>query len=297
MLIIDETLVRCLLDSQFPQWKDLPVRAVATSGWDNRTFHLGEHMLVRLPSHADYALQVEKEQHWLPLLRTHLPLSIPEPLAQGRPEHGYSWTWSVYRWIRGETISSVTITDWHDMAVSLAGFLRALQAIDAANGPEAGVHSFWRGGSLQVYDAETRRALETLEGTINTRVVREIWEAALATSWNAAPVWVHGDISAGNLLMQDGHLAAVIDFGQLAVGDPACDLAVAWTLFPEESRAVFRQCLGYDRGTWLRAQAWALWKAMMYIVNEQTDMNFEARKALVTIESIVKDYRKGDCFQ
>ncbi|KTC95845.1 aminoglycoside phosphotransferase [Legionella geestiana] len=290
---INETLVQSLIDTQFPQWKDLPVRAVSTSGWDNRTFHLGEHMLVRLPSREDYALQVDKEQRWLPVLAPHLPLAIPVPLAQGQPGHGYPWKWSVYRWISGETVASSRIADWDDLAIRLAGFLRAMQAIDAAKGPVAGLHSFWRGGALRIYDAETRRALDALEGTIDTLAAREIWEAALETQWHGAPVWVHGDISAGNLLMRDGHLAGVIDFGQLAVGDPACDLAVSWTLFQGKNREAFRQHLDYDRGTWLRGQAWALWKAMMYIINQQTSMNYESKKALVTIEAIVADFQRG----
>jgi aminoglycoside phosphotransferase (APT) family kinase protein len=151
-LIINETLVHRLVATQFPQWNNLPVRPVAVSGWDNRTFHLGEQMLVRLPSAAHYAAQVEKEQQWLPILAPLLPLPIPVPLAMGEPAEGYPWKWSIYRWLEGEAATSGNIADLSDFAVSLAQFLTALQRIDATGGPQSGPHSFYRGGALATYD-------------------------------------------------------------------------------------------------------------------------------------------------
>jgi aminoglycoside phosphotransferase (APT) family kinase protein len=177
--MIDERLVHRLVATQFPQWADLLIRPVLVSGWDNRTFHLGEHMLVRLPSAEDYALQVEKEQRFLPYLAPLLPLAIPVPLGLGVPAKDYPWPWSVYAWLPGETVASGQIQSLNDFAVSLANFLLAFQGIDAAGGPKPGLHSFGRGGSLSIYDAETKQAIEKLIGKINVTAATEVWELAL----------------------------------------------------------------------------------------------------------------------
>jgi aminoglycoside phosphotransferase (APT) family kinase protein len=260
---IDASLVRRLVSTQFPQWAHLPIRPVELGGWDNRTFHLGERMTVRLPSAAAYALQVEKEHHWLPRLAPHLPLPIPVPLAMGQPADGYPWHWSVYRWLDGEVASIECIADLRQFAIDLAEFLVALYRIDATGGPPPGPQNFYRGGSLTVYDDETRQAIAALEGAIDTKAATAVWEAALAATWRGSPVWVHGDVAAGNLLVRDGRLSAVIDFGTSGVGDPACDLAIAWTLLAGESRETFRAALPLDDGTWTRGRGWTLWKALI----------------------------------
>lgn len=289
---LNVSLVRCLVDHQFPEWKGLPILPVAMSGWDNRTFHLGESMLVRMPSAEEYALQVEKEHKWLPKLAPHLPLSIPIPLAMGEPGDGYPWKWSIYRWLEGESAASANIMDLSDFASHLAKFLRALQRIDASHGPEPGLHSFYRGGSLSVYDAETRRATEVLKGKIDVDAVIDVWESALRTTWDKEPVWVHGDVSAGNLLVKDGILSAVIDFGQLAVGDPACDLAIAWTFFEGKSRKVFRDGLKLDDATWARGRAWTLWKAIVVAADFTNPNNAESRKCWGIIDEVLEEHKR-----
>jgi aminoglycoside phosphotransferase (APT) family kinase protein len=218
-------------------------------------------MLVRLPSAREYAAQVDKEQQWLPRLAPQLPLAIPRVLAIGVPAMDYPWRWSVYRWIDGEQPTHERIADRRAFAASLASFLRALQRIDTAGGPAAGRHNFYRGGPLSTYDEQTRQAIAALTNRIDTAAATLVWEKAMATSWQRAPVWIHGDVSAGNLLVQEGRLSAVIDFGNLGIGDPACDLSIAWTLLDQESRDVFRNELALDDGAWLRGRAWALWKA------------------------------------
>ena len=265
---IDTALVGQLLAAQFPRWADLDLRGVEKDGWDNRTFRLGEGMTVRLPSDGVYAGQVEKEQRWLPRLAPHLPLPIPEPLAMGAPGEGYLWHWSVYRWLNGENATAQNITDLPQFAISLARFLNALQQIDPAEGPPPGPHNFFRGGALTTYDAETRDALSALRGRIDTDAASAVWEAALQAEWQGVPVWLHGDVSSGNLLVEDGRLCAVIDFGCLAVGDPACDLTIAWTLFSGESRAEFRATLSADEASWARARGWAIWKGAITLVKQ-----------------------------
>lgn len=284
---INEILVKNLITTQFPQWKHLPVKAVEHSGWDNRTFHLGDKLLARLPSAAAYAAQVDKEHRWLPILGPLLPLPIPAPVAMGAPGDGYPWKWSVYRWLEGKSAVCATITDLSECAKSLAQFLHALQQIDTTGGPQPGSHNFSRGGSLAVYDNETRQAIKVLAGKINTDMVTEIWQSALATRWQGAPVWVHGDVSPGNLLVQEGRLSAVIDFGGLAVGDPACDLAIAWTLFEGQSSKVFRETLALDDDTWARGRAWALWKALAGLTETNTA---EGEHCWRIIKAIVADH-------
>lgn len=260
---INVPLVTRLIAAQFPQWAHLPIRPVEFDGWDNRTFRLGAELSVRLPSAEHYIQQVAKEQRWLPRLATHLPLPIPTPLAQGAPCDAYPWPWSVYGWIEGEHASRERIADLKRFATELAHFLLALQRIDPAGGPPPGPHNFYRGGPLTVYDGETRRAIAALAGEIDTAATSAIWESALAATWQGPPVWVHGDVAVGNLLVRAGRLSAVIDFGSSGVGDPACDLVIAWTFFCGESRAAFRAALPADAATWARARGWALWKALI----------------------------------
>ena len=243
---INASLVRRLVAAQFPQWADLPITPVEFDGWDNRTFHLGEEMSVRLPSAEVYSGQVEKEQRWLPRLAPHLPLPIPVPIAMGVPANGYPWHWSVYRWLEGENATIERIADLRQFATELAQFLTALQRIDPAGGPPPGQHNFFRGGPLAIYDGETRDAIAALYGKIETGAVTAAWEQALQATWHGPPVWLHGDVSAGNLLINRSRLSAVIDFGCSAVGDPACDLTIAWTLFSGESRQAFRATLALD---------------------------------------------------
>lgn len=291
LLKIDSDLVGRLVKTQFPQWKDLSIAPVANGGWDNRTFHLGETMLVRMPSAAHYASQVEKENHWLPKLGPFLPLAIPTPVSIGEPAEGYPFKWSIYRWLPGESAGSAHINDLRDFAASLADFLIAFHAIDTTGGPLPGEHSFYRGGALTNYDAETRQAITKLRDKIDVKAATTLWNEALQTNWQRPPVWVHGDISAGNLLVQDGRLSAVIDFGQLAVGDPACDLAITWTLFKDESREVFREKLGLDKDTWMRGRAWTLWKAVVVAAEFTNPNNVESAQCWLIIDDVIDDFR------
>jgi aminoglycoside phosphotransferase (APT) family kinase protein len=290
---IDASLVGRLVAAQFPEWADLPIRPVVPGGWDNRTFHLGERMSVRLPSAAPYALQVAKEHRWLPKLAPLLPLPIPVPLAMGVPAEGFPWPWSVYRWLEGEPATLEGIADLSEFAIALAQFLIALQRIDATGGPPPGQHNFFRGGPLAIYDGETRQAIATLEGQIDTDAVTAVWQAALAATWQGSPVWVHGDVSAENLLVRNSQLSAVIDFGSSAVGDPACDLAIAWTLLQGDSRDAFRAALPLDRATWARGRGWTLWKGLITLAEHLNTNPLEAEKASRVIDAVLADHKRA----
>jgi aminoglycoside phosphotransferase (APT) family kinase protein len=275
-----------LVASQFPQWANLPVREVSLQGWDNRTFRLGDELSVRLPSAAGYVPQIEKEHRWLPRLAPCLPLPIPVPLAKGQPAQGYPTEWSIYRWLPGEPVATACIPDLTRFASDLASFLGALYRIDPDDGPIAGPHSFYRGGPLSTYDAETRRSIDALRDEIDSNLATAIWEEALASTWQEPPVWVHGDVAVANLLVQDGRLSAVIDFGCSAVGDPACDTVIAWTFFSGSSREAFRNKLPVEPGAWTRGRGWALWKALIliagYLTTDEGKAN-EARRILTEV--------------
>ena len=265
---IDVALARRLIDSQFPQWSQLPIAAVEVDGWDNRSFRLGSELTVRLPSGDWYAQQVDKEQRWLPLLAPQLPLPVPIPVAKGEPGAGFPYPWSVYRWLDGELATRARIRDLPGFATTLAGFLAALRRVDATGGPAPGQHNFYRGGPLATYADETLQAIDALRNEIDADAVERVWEDAMASSWDREPVWIHGDVATGNLLVRDGRLAAVLDFGSSGVGDPACDTVIAWTFLSGSARARFRADLGVDPGTWSRGRGWALWKALITLVGQ-----------------------------
>jgi aminoglycoside phosphotransferase (APT) family kinase protein len=260
---ITAELVRDLIRGQFPQWSELPVVAVPRQGWDNRTFRLGDQLSVRLPSAEGYVAGVEKEDRWLPLVARHLPLPVPTPVATGKPANGYPFPWSVRRWLPGDTVDNAVDLDRARLARDLGGFLIALRAAPAQDGPAAGRHSFYRGCSPGAYSDEVESALGRLAGVVDVAACRAVWSSALASAWQSPPTWFHGDVAVGNLLTSAGRLSAVIDFGTCGVGDPACDLVMAWTYFTGTERMIFRDAVDLPDDAWRRARGWALWKSLI----------------------------------
>jgi aminoglycoside phosphotransferase (APT) family kinase protein len=289
---IDVSLVRRLIDRQFPQWSHLPISAVEFDGWDNRSFRLGSELTVRMPSGPWYAKQVDKEQRWLPVLAPQLPLPIPAPVARGEPEAGFPYPWSVYRWLEGELASKARIDDMPGFAATLAAFLNALRRVDATGGPAPGQHNFYRGGPLSTYEEEALQAIDTLGDEVPADAVKRVWEDAMSSSWEREPVWLHGDVATGNLLVRDGRLAAVLDFGSCGVGDPACDTVIAWTFLSGASRARFRADLDVDAATWSRGRGWALWKALISLVGQLERDAPDATLSRRDIEQILADHAR-----
>ncbi|MFJ4571547.1 aminoglycoside phosphotransferase family protein [Streptomyces sp. NPDC088846] len=289
---IDVSLVRRLVGAQFPQWADLPLDPVASAGTDNALYRLGEDMVVRLPRIPGAADQVAKEQQWLPRLAPLLPLPVPEPLGQGTPGEGYPWNWSVYPWLKGANVER--IADPGRTAVDLAGFVTALHAIGTDGGPPPGGHNFFRGVPLAARDAATRGAIAELAVAVDTDEVTAAWEAALrAPALSGAAVWIHGDLSSGNLLFQQDRLSAVIDFGGLGVGDPACDLIPAWEIFSAEHREGFRDALSVDAATWQRGRGWALSVALIQLPYYQHTNPPLAARSRHVIAEVLADHRSG----
>ncbi|MBP2479225.1 aminoglycoside phosphotransferase (APT) family kinase protein [Crossiella equi] len=250
---ITTALARRLVDTQFPHWSGLPLTRLDPAGSDHVIHRLGEDLSVRLPRHSGAIRQAHKEAEWLPRLAPRLPLAVPVLVAVGEPGLGYPWPWAVSRWLDGEVATTETLSGSHEAAEALAGFLTALHGFDAA-APEDLTRA-----PLAARDAATRSAITAAGDEFDTAAMTELWEAALAAPGrDRPPVWCHGDFHTGNLLTRGGRLSAVIDFGELGVGDPACDLLIAYTLLSADTRATFRAALAVDEATWTRGRGWAL---------------------------------------
>jgi aminoglycoside phosphotransferase (APT) family kinase protein len=266
---VDVALVQRLIASQHPRWAGLPIERVASDGTTNAIYRLGSAAAVRLPLVRYGEDAIDVEQRWLPRIAPRLPLAVPEQLATGEPDAGYPFRWSVHRWIEGVPVSRETVEDLVTLARDLAAWLGALHRIDTTGGRDAAAHNL-RGVPLAMRDAETRRGLAALADEIDVDAALAAWEDALrAERWNRPPVWFHSDLMTGNLLARDGRLAAVIDFAGLGVGDPACDLMIAWGLFSGASRAAFREALRdtvrLDEATWARGRGHAVYHAAIYL--------------------------------
>ena len=260
----DVSLVRRLVAAQFPRWADLPIEQVRSGGTDNAIYRLGNDMAVRLPRHRRTTGPLKKERQWLPKLAPLLPLAVPVPLADGMPAEGYPFEWSVYRWLKGEDATIQPLTDLDRAATDLAQFVAALQRVDPTDGPPPGEHNGFRGEPLATREKRTRAAIASLHGAIDGGAVTAVWDAALlASEWQREPVWIHGDLDSRNLLVEQGRLSAVIDFGCLGVGDPACDVMVAWKVLSADTRDIFRVELSVDEATWARGRGWALSQTLM----------------------------------
>jgi aminoglycoside phosphotransferase (APT) family kinase protein len=282
------SLVGKLLSAQFPQWADLPIEPVRSAGTDNAIYRLGDDLAVRLPRIDGATGDLDKEHRWLPRLAPFLPLAIPVPIAKGEPGEGYPWQWSIYRWLEGQNATIERIADPYRAATDLAQFVAALQQVNFADEPPSG-----RGMRLAMRDGPARSAIETLRGTIDTDAATAVWEASLrAPTWERPPVWTHGDLIPTNLLVEQGELSAVIDFGTLGVGDPACDLVAAWSVLSVETREVFRSALRVDDATWRRGRGWALSPALIIVPYYQDTNPVLVAVATSMIDEILADYQE-----
>jgi aminoglycoside phosphotransferase (APT) family kinase protein len=291
-LDIDSTLVERLLSAQLPEWAALAIEPVASTGTVNAIYRLGEDMAVRLPRVERWAGDLDKERQWLPKLAPHLPLAVPQPLATGLPGEGYPWRWAVYRWLEGETWAAERIADPREAAAVLARFVSALQRIDPGGSPDGGPGG--RGRPLAERDPEVRAAIAASRGLVDSAAVTAAWEAALgAPVWDGPQVLVHGDLLPGNVLVARGRPSAVIDWGSLSAGDPACELMAGWTLFSGESREVLREALSVDDATWSRARGWALSVALTALPYYQDTNPVFAADASHWIAEILAEHASG----
>ncbi|WP_223198965.1 aminoglycoside phosphotransferase family protein [Solihabitans fulvus] len=289
MLPIDDDLVRSLIAAQFPQWSELAVERWPSSGTVNAMYRLGDDLVVRLPLVAGGATDVAMEQRWLPRLGSRLPVTIPEVLGAGTPADGYPWPWSVYRWLEGKNPEVGALSEPLLLAKDLAEFVAAMRSIDLPGAPRA-----HRGGQLALLDSPTRAAIAQLRGIpeedVDCDAVAAMWENALRAQGQDAPsVWLHADLMPGNLLVDGDRLSAVIDFGCMGVGDPACDLFPAWNLLPADGREAFREALGVDDGMWIRGRGRTLSQALIALPYYRRTNPAMADNARHVIRTVLED--------
>ncbi|WP_233405131.1 aminoglycoside phosphotransferase family protein [Actinotalea solisilvae] len=307
---VDADVVRRLLASQLPALAGLPVREVRSTGTVNAVYRLGDHLCVRLPRLAHWQDALDRETRWLPVLAARLPLAVPEPVAVGRPDDGYPHRWAVYRWIEGATYDDGSVADEVTAAHDLAAFVRALRTHDVVpDAPRTGRRP------LRELDAPTRGALDEIAATAGARpevahaddsgtradagtrsahvdvaAAREAWDLALeAPAWDGEPVWVHTDLLRPNLLVRDGRLAAVLDFGAVGVGDPAADVVPAWSVLGPDGRAAYRRALDVDDATWARARGYALHQAALIIPYYRVTNPGFVTTAVRTVAQVLQD--------
>lgn len=286
---VNVDLVRSLLKSQCPQWANLEITPVFSSGTDNALFRLGEKYVVRIPriewSAGSVTSGINKEYLWLPQLAQHLKTAISAPLFKGRANETYPWPWSITTWHEGHNPDFEKENDYEKLAVDLACFLNQLHSISL---PETGPFSR-RGVPLIEMDSETKQAIKALEADMDTKPLASLWDNLSNTpNWNKPPVWIHGDLLPGNIIIQDNRLRAIIDFSDVGLGDPACDLIVAWSLLNAHSRAIFRKHLAnIDDHTWERGKGWALSIALIilpYYKNTNPVLTSVARRIIEQLQ-------------
>lgn len=303
---IDIQLVHALVAQRLPACAGLPLSPLGSSGSDNALFRLGDELLIRLPRRPGGGVTITKEARWLPRIAPHLPVAVPEVVAVLEPACGYTERWSVLRWLPGTSPEPVLTGSPPDpsrtrLADDLASLLVALAEIevppDAPSSPE--LH-WYRGEPLATRDEATRHAItacRTIDGLrVDLDAAEAVWDDALTLSGAAEsspPAWYHGDLAAENLLVQDGHLVGVLDFGGLAIGDPTVDLMVAWEVLDPPARGRFRQQLGVDDATWRRGRAWALSLALMTFPYYWTSMPGRCASRLSVAHAVLADVHSG----
>jgi aminoglycoside phosphotransferase (APT) family kinase protein len=268
---VDEVLVRTLIADQHPDLAGRELTLMA-NGWDNVMFRLGGDLVVRLPRRALAAELVKNEQKWLPLLAPRLPLPIPVPVRIGKPApaRGYPWSWSIIPFTPGDIAARTGFADPHQAAAALGGFLRALHTEAPADAPVNPA----RGVPLEQRAEAFAANLAIVGDRVDQRAARTLWQRALDTPrWTGTPVWLHGDLYPMNILVHDGRVSGVIDFGDITSGDPAIDLSIAWSVLPTVARDTFWAAYAgrggprADEPTQLRAKGWALAFAVFYLAH------------------------------
>lgn len=269
---IDEALVRRLLTDQHPDLAALAIRELS-HGWDNVMFRLGDQLTVRVPRRELAAALVEHEQRWLPDLAADLPLPIPAPVRAGRPTDYYPWSWSVLPWFDGRPAGATAPDDPEQAATDLGRFLAALHRPAPADAPE----NPFRGSPLADRNDAVLGRIASLATTIDVDDVTGRWRSAVEQPpWLGPPMWLHGDLHPLNVLVAGGRIGAVIDFGDITAGDPATDLAVAFSLFDPEVRPVLRAAADspvrpIDDAMWARAEGWCLAVGLAILANSADD--------------------------
>ena len=288
---ISTSLVKKLINNQYPEYKDLTIKPVEKQGWDNRPYRLGENKLIRLPSAEYYSIKIPKEQKYLPLIAPYLTTNISKPIKIGNPSSLYPFNFAIYNWIDGVSANLLKFNNkkLEILATQLAIFLTELHSINNIAGPPPGKHNGWGGDELNLFDEKAKNQINELKNIINQSKSLDLWEKAKKSKWDKKPVWIHGDFYFGNFLIKNNELTGVIDFGGIAKADPAKDLVIAWTFLRNKSRDIFKNKITYDSDTWIRAKGWALWKATFELCKTKNKASEYANSQKRIINDILTD--------
>jgi aminoglycoside phosphotransferase (APT) family kinase protein len=272
---IHEDLVTALLSDQFPELAGLPLNLLA-NGWDNVMYRLGGDLTVRLPRRELAVPLIENEQRWLEVLAPRLPLTVPVPVHHGRRSDQFPMPWSICPWFPGELAADDALADPEREARRLGAFLTALHV----PAPDDAPLNEWRGKDAQLLEPRVAANLKKADSAgrpSDDLIVARFAELAGVEAYGGAPVWLHGDLHAANVIVDDGALRAVIDFGDITSGDPAVDLAIGWMLFDGDALLAFRDSMAHvGTATWSRGAAWALHFAVMYLANSADNPRLDA---------------------
>jgi aminoglycoside phosphotransferase (APT) family kinase protein len=295
-------LVRALVDVSFPDLAILPLRPLESSGSSNALFRLGHDLVVRLPRQPGGTATIDKEARWLPVVGSRLPVAVPEVVAVGEPALGYEERWSIVRWLPGVHPPAVETSAARDprrhlLAEDLAAVVLALKRAHVPREARTDPDLRWYRGEPVVAMAEpTFAAIERCRRIpglgLDLDEVTELWTEVVATcsgDHRQEPRWLHGDLVAENLLLTDGRLSAVLDFGGLSVGDPTVDLVSAWEVLDPPARKTFRRLVDVDEPTWERARAWALALGMMTFPYYWDTMPARCANRLAMVRSVLAD--------
>ena len=285
-VLVDDGTVRSLVNDQFPHWADKGLLRIADSGTDNAIYRLGDDLGLRLPRIQWAEAQIEKECRWLPKLAAHLPTAVPVPLAEGHPGCGYPFPWLVYPWLEGTSLDRAAFDNWDVIAEDVAEFVLALEQLPTEDGPPP----TRRGTPMAQFDEAVQWGISRLDGVIDVDRARLVWRSALeAGEWPGDPVWVHGDLLPGNILIGKSRLSGIIDWSGAGVGDPACEAMLAWSL-PSDAHRIYRRALGFDDATWARARGWVVEQTVFYIPYYAKSLPFAVDQAVRRLsEALVAD--------
>ncbi|MFK4088974.1 aminoglycoside phosphotransferase family protein [Kribbella sp. NPDC020789] len=280
--------------AQFPEWGTLPLEPVEAGGLVNVVYRLGSDLSVRLPLRPSINDMTRREQAKLAAIAPFLPVAIPSVEAVGSPTDALPGEWSVHRWLSGTHPSPDALADARGLATGLAAFVDALRRIGLADRPPACPGERRTRAPMVAMDAPTRKAIAELDGLIDTRAALASWEESLAAPYDGRGVWVHSDLTPGNLLVSaEGRLTAVLDFETCGVGDPACDLFPAWYLRPASVRDEFRTALDVDDATWLRGRGRVLSQALIVSAHHKNTGPAMAHTALHGAGEVPAASRRG----
>jgi len=269
-LELSHDLARSLLKDQAPAHVDKPLQ-VLSRGWDNTSYLLGDDLIVRLPHRAVAADLIRHEQRWLPTLAPHLELPIPVPVCSGHPGHDYPWHWSIVPFYPGEEAATATLRDPVATAIKFGEFLAQLNR----SAPQDSPPNPYRGCPLADRADSFHERLRQLDDHYDHAAILAVFQDALATQPATHRSWLHGDLHTRNMVVHNGDLSAVIDWGDMCAGDRATDLAGAYMFVPDHIPPV-QNYAGGSNADWARARGWAINFAVMYLTGSDDDPVMQA---------------------